>query len=70
MFTAPCLRNDAAYSGLCLLTSVNLDKCTDTPTGQRNVDNLALRFSSQVILGSVVVTTKVRPHRGIHMAIF
>lgn len=70
MFTASCLRNEATYSGLCLLTSVNLDKSTDTPTGQRNVDNLALRFSSQVTLGSVVVTIKVRHHRGIQIAIF
>lgn len=70
MFTAPCLRNDATYSGLCLLTSINLDQSTDTLTGPHNVDNLALRFSSQETLGSVTVTMKVRHHRDIQMAIF
>lgn len=53
----PCLRNGAAYTGLCLPIPVR-QPSIDTSTGQPNVNSSSPSLGSRVILGCVQLTGK------------
>ena len=59
----PCLRNDTSHGEMELSTSINIQTSpTDKPTGQHDIGN-SLRFSFDVILGSIKLAAKTKEYR-------